>query len=113
MWNVSTVVSHILKMPPVLSFKELSKNWLLLRLSNASRPSDLHALDLMYRAFHEGVTFKISTLTKTRRSGPPKEVSFTAFVQDPILCPVATVKQYEDRTFFRHTDDSQRLFLFF
>ena len=73
MWNVSTVVSHILKMPPVLSLKELSKKLaMLLALSNASRSSDLHALDLRYRAFHEGrVTFKIPTLTKTRRSGPP------------------------------------------
>ena len=113
MSNVSTVVSHILKMPPVLSLKELSKKLaMLLALSNASRSSDLHALDLRYRAFHEGgVTFKIPTLTKKRRSGPPKEVSFTAFDQDPTLCPVATLKQYEDKTtFFRH---SQRLFLSF
>ena len=116
MWNVSTVVSHILKMPPVLPLKELSKKLaMLLALSNASRSSDLHALDLRYRAFHEGgVTFKIPTLTKMRRSGPPKEVSFTAFDQDPTLCPVATLKQYEDKTtFFRHTDNSQRLFLSF
>ena len=41
-------------------------------------------------------------------------MSFTAFDQDPTLCPVATLKQYEDKTtFFRCTDDSQRLFLSF
>ena len=116
MWNVSTVVSHILEMPSDLSLKELSKKLaMLLALSNASRSSDLHALDLRYRVFCEGgVTFKIPTLTKTRRSGPPKEVSFAAFEQEPTLCPVVTLKQYEDRTAsFRHSDNSQRLFLSF
>ena len=80
-------------MSPALSLKELPKKLaMLLALSNASRSSDVHALDLRYRVFGEGVTFKILTLTKTK-SGPTKEVSFTAFEQEPTLCPV--VMKYE------------------
>ena len=45
---------------------------MLLSLSNASRSSDLRALDLHYRSYSEdGVLFRIPGLTKTRCSGAP------------------------------------------
>ena len=72
---------------------------MLLALSNASRSSDLHALDLRFRQFTpEGVTFRIPGLTKTRRSGPPKEAFFAKFADDEVLCPVKTLKVYEEKT---------------
>ena len=69
---------------------------MLLALTNASRSSDLHALD--YCQFTPGVLFRIPGLTKTRRSGPPQEAIFTSFQENPGLCPVATLKAYESAT---------------
>jgi hypothetical protein len=37
-------------------------------------------------------------LTKTRKAGPPKEAFFTSFEEDPGICPVATLRAYEDAT---------------
>lgn len=37
-------------------------------------------------------------LMKTRRSGPPKVVSFKAFSEDTTICPVNTLREYERRT---------------
>ena len=99
-WNVSTVIVHILRLPTDLSLKDLTKKLaMLLALTNASRSSDLHALDLRFRSFTgEGVLFRIPGLTKTRRSGPPKEAMFPAFEENSRLCPVNTLKQYEQMT---------------
>ena len=46
----------------------------------------------------EGVRFIIPSLTKTRKSGPPKEAFYPAFAEDRRLCPVITLKAYEHRT---------------
>lgn len=83
-----------------LTLKQLSKKLaVLLALTNASRSSDIYALDLDYRQFTpEGILFRIPSLTKTRRSGPPKEAFFTSFEEDPGLCPVATLRTYEGAT---------------
>ena len=99
-WNVSIVIAHICKLPTDLPLKDLTKKLaMLLALTNASRSSDLHALDLRFRTFTaEGVLFRIPGLTKTRRSGPPKEAMFAAFGENPSLCPVNTLKQYEKLT---------------
>ena len=82
-WSVSTVLDFVSKKLSTesLSLKQLSKKLaVLLALTNASCSSDLHALDLDYRQFTpEGVLFRIPGLTKTRRSGPPKEAFFTSF----------------------------------
>ena len=65
----------------------------LLALSNASRSSELHTLDLRFRQFTpEGVNFR-----KTRRSGPPKKAFFAKFTDDEALCPVDTMKVYEEK----------------
>ena len=70
----------------------------LLALANASRASDLHALDLQYHQFsQEGVLFHIPTLTKTRRSGLPKTF-ISIFEEDLSICPVNTLKVYLDKT---------------
>ena len=101
-WNVGVVIRHIQSQSQLtdLPLKEVSKRLVvLLALSNASRSSDLHALDLRFRQFTpEGVTFRIPGLTKTRRSGPPKEAFFAKFADDEALCPVKTLKVYEERT---------------
>ena len=71
---------------------------MLLALSNASRSSDLHALDLRFRQFTpEGIIFHIPGLMKMRRSGPPKEAFFAKFTDDEALCPVETLKVYKGK----------------
>ena len=65
-------------------------------MQQASISSDFDALDLRFRQFTpEGVTFRIPVLTKTRRSGPPKEAFFSKFADDEALYPVETMKVYE------------------
>ena len=81
-------------------------------LMSANRSSDLHALDLKFRRYaREGVIFTLLTLTKTRRSGLPKE-SFYCRFKEAILCPVHTLKIYEQRTESLRMKDS-RLFISF
>jgi len=90
------------KGPPAsqLSLKELSKRLVtLLALCNASRASDIKALESRFKVFTDGgVKFTIPGLTKTHRSGPPKEVFFVEFKEGECLCPVRTVKVYLDKT---------------
>ena len=101
-WDVGVVVHYLKGLPPSeeQSLQTLSKKLVtLLALANASRASDLHALDLQYHQFsEEGVLFHIPTLTKTRRSGPPKTTFISKFEQEPEICPVSTLKVYIDRT---------------
>ena len=42
--------------------------------------------------------FKIAGLSKTRHSGPPREVIYRAFPECPNVCPVETLQIYERRT---------------
>ena len=72
---------------------------MLMALSNADRCSELASLDLCFRSYlREGVKFVIPGLTKTRRSGPPKEVLYPSYPEDEKLCPVRTLESYELRT---------------
>jgi len=82
-----------------LSLKNLSmKLVMLMALSNASRASDLASLDIRFQQFTpEGVKFFVPGLTKTRRSGPPKEAFFGRF-HEKSLCPVNTLILYEEKT---------------
>ena len=90
------VIRHILSQSQLtdLPLKEVSKRLVvLLALSNASKSSDLHALDLRFRQFTpDRVTFCKPGLTKTRHSGPPKEAFFAKFADGEALCPVETIK---------------------
>jgi len=96
------VINHLKKGPPASQFslKEVSKRLVtLLALCNASRASDIKALDSRFKVFTDGgVKFTIPGLTKTLRSGPPKEVFFVEFKECECLCPVKTVKVYLDKT---------------
>ena len=100
-WDVDVVISYLRSMGPTeqLSLKDASlKLVTLMALSSANRSSDLHALDLEFRHFTpEGVVFVLPTLTKTRRSGPQKELFYSKF-EDNRLCPVCTLEVYEEKT---------------
>ena len=101
-WDVGVVVHYLKGLEPseeqplpILTKKLVT----LLALANASCASDLHALDLQYHQFsQEGVLFHILTLTKTRRSGPPRTTFISKFEEEPSICPVKTLRVYIDRT---------------
>lgn len=80
-WRVDTVVEYIKSLGEndKLSVKQLScKLVMLMALVDASRTSELAALDLRFRAYSpEGVTFTLSKLTKKRSLwGPTKAEVF-------------------------------------
>ena len=102
-WDVDMVVEYLKSMGEndALALKQLSQKLaLLMALVEASRVSELQALDLRYRRYRpEGVVFQLSTLGKKRVLGaPPKEVMFGAFPQDSRLCVVQCLRQYEKTT---------------
>ena len=69
-WDVGVVIHYLKSLTPSEEqpLQTLSKKLVtLLALTNTSRASDLHALDIQYHQFlQEGVLFQIPTLTKTR-----------------------------------------------
>ena len=66
---------------------------------NADRASDLHSLDLCFvRFLPEGAKFWIPALTKTRRSGSPREAFYPVFKEDLKICLVGTLCRYLDCT---------------
>ena len=84
-----------------LSLKQLSlKLVTLMALVEASRTSEIAALDLRYRVYSpEGVTFRLPTLTKKRTAGaPPRQLFFGGFPPDERLCVSKCLKQYEETT---------------
>ena len=101
-WDVDKVLVYIQNLPDndQLTLQSLThKLAMLFALSNADRCSELASLDLRFRSVtREGVRFVIPGLTKTRKSGPPKEAFYPSFTEDRRLCPVATLKAYEQRT---------------
>ena len=80
LWDVEIALKHAESIFPLeeLSLKQISERTaMLLALANADRVSDLHSLDLKFRCYrYGGVSFIIPVLTKTRRSGPPREVFY-------------------------------------
>ena len=98
------------------TLKDLSRKLaMLLALSNGARSSDLHALDLRFRRFtDDGVLFSIPGLTKTRRSGPPKEAFYWSFSEDLSLCPVENLEVYKEKTAsFRKIENDKEALLFY
>ena len=82
-----------------LSLKQLSLRLVtLMALVEASRTSEIAALDLRYRVYSpEGVTFRLPTLTKKRTTGaPPRQLFFGGFPPDERLCVSKCLKQYEE-----------------
>ena len=116
-WDVRIVVRHIKAMLPSekLPLKELSwKLVTLLAITNADRASDLKLLDLNFRVFtSEGVRFEVAGLSKTCRSGPPREVVYGRFASSPSIRPVSTLQEYEKKTSHMRcqSGDSKPLFI--
>lgn len=74
-----------------------------LALAMASRASDFNLLDLIFmETFDEYVCFRIP---KTRRSGPPREVTIYRFTGDQSLCPVICLQVYLTKTVSMREED--------
>ena len=118
MWDVDVVVKYICSIGDnkELSLKALSlKLAVLMALVDASRTSELAALDIRYRRFKpEGVYFTLASLTKKRTPGKtPREVFFGAYPPNSQLCVVQCLKHYEQRTKeFRGSGEGQSTKLF-
>ena len=116
-WDVNVVTKHIASLGnnEDLSLKYLSRKLvMLMALIQASRTSELLALDLRFRRYKDnGISFKLASLTKKRTPGlPPKELFFGAFQPDQRLCVVRCLRQYEKVTKEFRTDQSQSSPLF-
>ena len=79
-----------------LPYKDLTMNLAaLMAITNADRASDLQAFDRKFiQKTPEGMLFRVPGLTKTRRSGGPKEVLYSKFVLDARICPVNILSLY-------------------
>ena len=85
---------------------------LLMAMVEASRSSELQALDLRYRVLSpDAVSFRLSSLTKKRVVGAPPKVVFGAFPEDSRLCVVKCLRQYEKVTEAIRPMDSHSLFI--
>ena len=102
-WDVSSVLDWIKRLGnnKDLSLKVLSgKLALLMALVSANRTSELHTLDLRFRSYaHNGVRFRLTSLTKKQRVGASlKECFFASFTGDNHLCVVQCLKRYDEVT---------------
>ena len=102
-WKVDVVLAYLksLGRNECLSLKQLTwKTTILLALTRPSRSADLSNLDITGRQYRpEGVAFLPCTLAKQSRQGKPiAEFFFPSFPHDTKLCPVMTLRAYEERT---------------
>ena len=101
-WDVAAVLDHIRSWGPTESLcrkKATLKLAMLMALANASRCSELHALDVQrMRWSKEGVTFSLAALTKTSRPGKSKTLFYPSLETDRDVCPVTSLKNYLKRT---------------
>lgn len=102
-WDVQTVLNFLQSLGDngKLSLKHLSwKVSMLLALSRPSRSADLSQLDLSRRVYKpDGVCFYPVALSKQSRQGSYiVHFFFPSLPDDPQLCPVTTLKVYEERT---------------
>ena len=84
-WDVAIVVEYLRSCPSEsLLILELGKKVVtLMALANASRCSDLAALDRDYlRWTSSGAQFTVVQLTKTHTPGPPKSVHYSSLSED-------------------------------
>ena len=111
-WDVA--LKHIRSLGDNLSLscKELtSKLATILALANASRSSEIHALDINYmKVSQSGMTLILGDLTKISRPGKQQSLFYPALNQDKLLCPVTTLKHYLSRT-AKYRQSHSRLFL--
>ena len=102
-WKVDVVLAYLksLGSNECLSLKQLTwKTTMLLALTRPSRSADLSNLDITGRQYRpEGVAFLPCTLTKQSRQGKHiAELFFPSFPHDTKVCPVITLRAYEERT---------------
>ncbi len=102
-WDVAQVTQYLESLgdSSELSLQELTwKLVMLLCLMRPSRSADLCGLDLNFRHYiPEGVTFQASNLAKQSRNSKPRAgFFFPVFPGSRHLCPVTTLRAYEDRT---------------
>ena len=102
-WQVDLVLDWFKSIGPsaLLSLQTLTmKTAMLLVLTRPCRGADLAALDLNHRSFvPEGVVFRPTHLSKqSRPSHHGVEFFFPQFKDDVLLCPVETLKAYEQQT---------------
>ena len=102
-WNVQNVLNYLegLGENKSLPLKLLSwKLTMLLALTRPSRLADLSNLDLSRRTYKpDRVCFYPNTLAKQSRQGSQvANFFFPSFPDNPLLCPVTTLKAYEERT---------------
>ena len=57
------------------------------------------------------VKFTVAALSKTRRSGPPREVEYSQFEDNPKLCPVKFLLTYVEKTKDKRAEKEYKLFL--
>ena len=98
---MNVLLNHIKSMsdPFELSIQRLSQKVVtLLALSNADRASDIYLLNIEHmRISNCEAKFQVAGLSKTRRSGPPREVTYHRFTEKEI-CPVHNLEVYLTRT---------------
>ena len=84
---------------------------MLLALTCPSRSANLSQLNVCGKQYKpQGVAFAPGSLAKQTRQGKPiTEFFFPPFPRDHGLCPVVTLKAYEDRT-ASYRGDETRLF---
>ena len=117
-WDVGQVLHHIssLGRNRDLSLKQLShKLVVLLALANASRASEIYALDIRYMSRdRDGISFAIADLTKTARPGKKRSIYYPSLKEEERLCPVNALNEYLRHTEQRREEDQTktRLFLF-
>jgi len=102
-WDVQAVLNYIESLGDNenLSLKLLSfKLTMLLALTRPSRSADLSQLCVLRRVYKsDGVYFYPQTLAKqSRQSSKIATFFFPSLSDNPILCPVTTLKAYEART---------------
>ena len=103
-WNVATVTTYLESLgdnEKMTSLNDLSyKTVMLMALTRPSRSADIANLSLGHRKYSpEGVSFQPTQLAKQSR--PSKSITeffFPSFSGNPLLCPVTTLRAYEDRT---------------
>jgi len=85
------------------------KTVILLALTRPSRSVDLANLSLDYRKYSpEGVTFTPTKLAKqSKQSKPLTNFFFPYFPDNKLLCPVTTLRAYEERTKERRNEHNK------